>query len=109
MKEEYILLLSDLYKLINRVVLINYIIILGGDWMIESIAKVFESFGRRMGIEIKLPVPSDHTISVTNIFNTLIGGGIILLGYISRKSWLGVIGMIAVFLNMIFMIFKKNR
>ncbi|MCI9079715.1 MAG: hypothetical protein HFH68_12490 [Lachnospiraceae bacterium] len=77
--------------------------------MIESIAKVFEGFGKRLGVEIKLPVPSDQTMSVTNILNTLVGGVIILLGYISRRSWLGVIGIITVFLNLIFMIFKKNR
>ena len=50
MKEESLLLLSDLQKLINQVVLIDYtIIILGADFMMT--AKVFEN-GRSQAVRL---------------------------------------------------------
>ena len=52
MKEESLLLLSDLQKLINQVVLIDYtIIILGGDLMDLLLQKDLRSEERRVGKE----------------------------------------------------------
>lgn len=77
--------------------------------MLGSISKVFEDFGKRLGIKIKLPTPSEKTMNFTNILNTIVGGVLILLGFVSKKSWLGTIGAIAVVLNCIFRRLIKGR
>ena len=49
MKEESLLLLSDLQKLINQVVLIDYtIIILGSDYMPENIRNIIYRFSQEL-------------------------------------------------------------
>ena len=60
MKEESLLLLSDLQKLINQVVLIDYtIIILGGDSMFPTINKIETGVNLRRIMDMRGVKPKD--------------------------------------------------
>ncbi|ACQ54115.1 hypothetical protein WBZ18_11685 [Clostridium botulinum] len=64
--------------------------------MIEKMNATFKKINDLVGVNVKLPNPSKHTLRASAVVNRTMGVGLILFGALSSQKWTAVLGGLSI-------------
>lgn len=62
--------------------------------MIEKTAAFFDGFANSLGLSIKIPRPGKAVRSVSTLTNSVVGGGLVIVGIVASSKALVGVGML---------------